>query len=196
MSESSNIPVINPYSGQEVGGVPRGTAADVDRAVRTALEGAEVMRRMPLHRRASILAETARLLLNETEPLAHTIVSEAGKTIRESRAEVARAAGIFQLAAEETRRLHGETLPFDAFANGEGRTGYWTREPIGVVGAITPWNVPLALTAHKVAPALGAGNAVVHKPAEQTPLNALRLAELMRRAGLPESALQVVTGLG
>jgi glyceraldehyde-3-phosphate dehydrogenase (NADP+) len=196
MSNESHIEVINPFSGERVGSVPRGGAAEVDRAVQVARTGAEEMRRMPLHRRAAILAETARLLLADAEPLARLITSEAGKTIREARAEVGRAAGIFQLAAEETRRLHGETLPFDALPNGEGRTGYWTREPLGVVGAITPWNVPLALTAHKVAPALGAGNAVVHKPAEQTPLNALRLAELLRQAGLPETALQIVTGLG
>jgi glyceraldehyde-3-phosphate dehydrogenase (NADP+) len=196
MSEPGIISVINPYTGQEVGRVPRGTREDVDHAVRVAQEGATAMRAMPLHCRAAILAETARLLIAETEPLARLITAEAGKTIRETRAEVARAAGIFQLAAEETRRLHGETLPFDALPGGEGRVGYWTREPIGIVGAITPWNVPLALAAHKVAPALGAGNAVVLKPAEQTPLNALRLVEILWQAGLPESALQVVTGYG
>jgi glyceraldehyde-3-phosphate dehydrogenase (NADP+) len=196
MSDTGIIQVINPYNGHEVGRVSRGTRSDIDRAVRTAQEGAAVMRAMPLHRRSAILAETARLLLADLEPMARLITSEAGKTIRESRAEVARAAGIFQLAAEETRRLHGETLPFDAFAAGEGRTGYWTREPVGIVGAITPWNVPLALAAHKIAPALGAGNAAVLKPAEQTPLNALRLVEILRRAGLPEAALQVVTGYG
>jgi glyceraldehyde-3-phosphate dehydrogenase (NADP+) len=196
MDEANTISVVNPYTGREIGSVPRGTRAEVDRAVRTAQDGAALMRAMPLHRRAAILAETARLLLADMEPLARIITSEAGKTIRETRAEVARAAGIFQLAAEETRRLHGETLPFDAFAAGEGRTGYWMREPVGVVGAITPWNVPLALAAHKIAPALGAGNSVVLKPAEQTPLNALRLVQILRQAGLPESALQIVTGYG
>ncbi len=190
------LAVVNPYTGAEVGRVARGTAQDVASAVKTAQSVAPQMRAMPLHQRAAILSETARLLRERTESLARLITSESGKTIRETRAEVERAAGIFQLAAEETRRLHGETLPFDAFANGEGRTGYWTREPIGVVGAITPWNVPLALTAHKIAPALGAGNTVVHKPAEQTPLIALQLADILREAGLPEGALAVVTGLG
>ncbi len=194
--ERQSIEVVNPYTGQAVGRVPMETAEDVQQAVEEAHEGAKVMRVMPLHRRAEILGKTAQKLLQETETLARLIVSEAGKTLREARAEVVRAAGIFQLAAEETRRLHGETLPFDALAGGDGRTGYWTREPIGVVGAITPWNVPLALTAHKIAPALGAGNAVVHKPAEQTPLNALRLAEILFACGLPENALHVVTGDG
>jgi glyceraldehyde-3-phosphate dehydrogenase (NADP+) len=190
------IEVINPYTGQGIGSVPLGTAEDVQQAVQQAKEGAQTMRAMPLHRRAEILAKTAQTLGQETESLARLIVSEAGKTIREARAEVGRAAGIFQLAAEETRRLHGETLPFDAFPSGEGRTGYWTREPVGIVGAITPWNVPLALAAHKLAPALGAGNAVIHKPAEQTPLHALRLAEILFASGLPENALCVVTGEG
>lgn len=190
------IIISNPYTGEEVGSVPAGNAQDVDRAVQEAKEGAAILRKMPLYRRAEILSKTSQALLKETEQIARMIVSEAGKTIREARAEVARAAGIFQLAAEETRRLHGETLPFDALPNGEGRTGYWIYEPVGIVGAITPWNVPLALAAHKIAPALGAGNAVIHKPAEQTPLNALRLAEILYASGLPESALRVVTGTG
>lgn len=190
------ISVYNPYSGEKIGDVPRGTVEDIARAVATAKEGAQAMRRMTLHQRAAILSETASLLLAETEEIARTITNEAGKTIRETRAEVARAAGIFQLAAEETRRLHGETLPFDALPNGVGHTGYWTREPVGIVGAITPWNVPLALAAHKIAPALGAGNAVVFKPAEQTPFCAQHLVNILYRAGLPETALQMVTGLG
>ena len=192
----SMIVVVNPYSGAVVGQVPAGTAADVNIAVGQAREGAEVMRKMPLYRRAEILAATGQILLRRAESLAQLITAEAGKTIREARAEALRGAGIFQLAAEETRRLHGETVPFDALPNGEGRTGYWTRVPLGVVGAITPWNVPLALAAHKIAPALGGGNAVVFKPAEQTPLIALRLVEAMREAGLPEKALVCVTGDG
>jgi glyceraldehyde-3-phosphate dehydrogenase (NADP+) len=194
--QQSTIVVVNPSSGEEVGTVPAGTAADIDIAVRQAQAGVEEMRRMPLHRRAEILAATGQILLRETETLARLITAEAGKTIRETRAEVARAAGIFQLAAEETRRLHGETVPFDAMASGVGRTGYWTRVPLGVVGAITPWNVPLALAAHKIAPALGGGNAVVFKPAEQTPLHALKLVDALREAGLPENALLCVTGDG
>lgn len=192
----STIVVVNPYSGEEVGQAPAGTAADVDAAVKQAQQGAEVMRKMPLYRRAEILTTTGQILLRETETLARLITAESGKTIRETRAEVARAAGIFQLTAEEIRRLHGETVPFDALSSGAGRTGYWTRTPLGVVGAITPWNVPLALAAHKIAPALGGGNSVVFKPAEQTPLHALRLVEALREAGLPENALLCVTGDG
>jgi glyceraldehyde-3-phosphate dehydrogenase (NADP+) len=193
---TGDIVVVNPYTGQEVGHVPRGTAEDIDAAVRTATAGAQTMRRMPAHKRAAILRTTASLLEARAKPLGETLVSESGKTIREARAEIVRAAGIFQLAAEECRRIHGETVPFDALPNGEGRTGYWTREPVGIVGAITPWNVPVALAAHKIGPALAAGNAVVLKPAEQTPLNALALADALYEAGLPREALTVVTGLG
>lgn len=192
----SMITVVNPYSGAVVGQVPAGTPEDVEAAVRRAQDGAEEMRKIPLCRRAEILATVGQILLRDTEALARLMTAEAGKTLRETRAEVARAAGIFQLAAEETRRLHGETVPFDALPNGIGRTGYWTRVPLGVVAAITPWNVPLALAAHKIAPALGGGNAVVFKPAEQTPLIALRLVEALREAGLPENALRCVTGDG
>ncbi|HLJ55815.1 MAG TPA: aldehyde dehydrogenase family protein, partial [Chthonomonadaceae bacterium] len=131
---SQQIAVTNPYTGETVATLPAGTAADIDRAVAAAREGAAEMRAMTLHRRAEILSRTAQRLLADVEPLARTLVSEVGKTIREARAEVPRAAGIFQLAAEETRRLHGETLPFDALPNGAGRSGYWTWEPVGVVG--------------------------------------------------------------
>lgn len=190
------IAVINPCTGEEIGRVPRGTARDVERAVQVAREGARQMRALPLHRRVAILAAAAQRLTAEAEPLAQLLTAETGKTIREARAEVARAATILQLAAEEARRLHGETIPFDALPATEGRQGFYVREPVGIVGAITPWNVPLALVAHKVGPALGAGNAVVLKPAEQTPLIALQLARILRECGLPESAFQVVTGYG
>lgn len=190
------ITVNNPFSGEMIGEVPGGSDEEIAQAIHTARDGARQLRALPLHRRAEILAATAKLLREQESALGALITQEAGKTIRESRAEVLRAAGIFQYAAEETRRLHGETIPFDAFANSEGRTGYWTREPLGIVGAITPWNVPLALAAHKIAPAIATGNAVVHKPAEQTPFNALKLRELLLAAGLPHEALQVVTGTG
>ncbi|MDW8207323.1 MAG: aldehyde dehydrogenase family protein [Chloroherpetonaceae bacterium] len=190
------IAVLNPYTGEEIGRVPRGTARDVERAVQAAREGARQMRALPQHRRVAILAAAAQRLTAEAEPLAHLLTAETGKTIREARAEVARAATILQLASEEARRLHGETIPFDALPATEGRKGFYVREPVGIVGAITPWNVPLALVAHKVGPALGAGNAVILKPAEQTPLIALQLARILRECGLPEQALHVVTGYG
>lgn len=193
---ADTIEVRNPYSGERVGEVPRGDARSVERAVERAKAAVPIMQKMPLHRRAAILKETARLLQQQAEEMARLITLEAGKTIRETRAEVARAIAILEYAAEEARRLHGETLPLDAFPNGEGFIGFYMREPVGVVGAITPWNVPLALAVHKVGPAIAGGNCVVLKPAEQTPLNALRLAETFLQAGLPEGAFEVVTGYG
>lgn len=157
MSEA--IEVINPYTGTCVGKVLRGGAAEVDAAVRRAKETMPAMRNMPLHRRAAILKKTSQLLQERAEAFAQLITQESGKTIRETRAEVARAAAIFEYAAEEARRLHGETLPFDAFPNGENHIGFYLREPVGIVGAITPWNVPLALAAHKIAPAWLLGTA-------------------------------------
>ncbi|HEV2471573.1 MAG TPA: aldehyde dehydrogenase family protein [Chthonomonadales bacterium] len=190
------ITVRNPYNSRAIGSVPWAGAEEVDSAVARAAEAARAMAAMPLHVRSDQLNGAADRLIAQGRQMAELITSESGKTIRESRAEVARAAGILRLAAEETRRLHGETIPFDGLPNGIGRTGYWVREPVGVVGAITPWNVPLALAAHKVGPALGAGNAVVLKPAEQTPLNALLFQEIVRQAGVPDNAFQVITGDG
>lgn len=192
----SQLVINNPYNGEKIGEVEAGGSAEIDAAVACAHTGAELMARMPAFERSNILAQTAGRLRAEATEIGYLIASESGKTWKEGIAEAKRASGIFQLAAEEARRMHGETLPFDAFETGVDRTGYWIREPVGIVGAITPWNVPLALAAHKIAPAIAAGNAVVHKPAEQTPLDALKLQEIMLHAGLPMTALQVVTGLG
>ena len=190
------IRVTNPYTGEEIGQVPSGTAADIDEAVRAAQQTAKVLFDMELGRRALLLNEAAETLYAETESLCRLLASESGKTVREARGEVQRTANIFIAAAEETNRLHGETIPFDSMLNGFGRTGYWVREPIGIVGAITPWNVPLALAAHKIAPAIGAGNAVILKPAEQTPLSTLRLAEIINGHSPDLKLVHVVTGTG
>jgi len=190
------LTVTNPYTGETIGEVNNSGADEVCSAVASAQDGVGEMRKMPAHRRAELLQKTSELLRSDTASLGNLISRESGKTIREARAEVQRAADIFQIAGEEARRLHGETIPFDALSSGVGRTGYWTRVPVGIVGAITPWNVPLALSAHKIAPALASGNAVIHKPAEQTPLNAIRLHELMLQAGLPPNAIPLLTGDG
>lgn len=188
--------VSNPFSGDVIEVVARGSAQHAQWAVDAAVKGAQAMREMPVYRRAAILNEVARLIEQESEALASLLTRENGKTIRDSRTEVARAASIFRLAAEECKYLTGEQVPFEAAANGEGRFGFWVHEPVGVVAAITPFNVPLALAAHKVAPALAAGNAVVLKPAEQTPLTSLHLAQLLYRAGVPVEAVSVITGFG
>src|SRR5690606_2712177 len=125
------------------------------------------------HRRSDILLRTAQLIRERRETFARTIAQEAGKALKYARIEVDRAVQTFTFGAEEAKRIHGETVPLDAIPSGEGYFGFWHRRPLGVVVAITPFNFPLNLVAHKVAPALAAGNAVVLKPAELTPLSAV-----------------------
>lgn len=190
------IPVHDPWSGEVVDTVPRGTAADAERAVGAAVEGFAVSRRLSSGERARILVRAAELLEGRQEEFARTIAREGSKTIREARKEAYRCTRTLRISGEEATRLHGETLAFDQQKGSENRRGYWARQPIGVVAAITPFNDPLNLVAHKVGPAIAGGNAVVVKPATVTPLSALKLAELLQEAGLPAGVLNVVTGPG
>ncbi len=193
---SETIPVHDPYTGEVVDTVPRGTAADVDRAVASALEGYGDMRCLSSGERSFILRRAADLLDARGEEFAVMIAREASKTIREARKEVYRCTQTLRVSGEEATRILGETVAFDQQKGSENRRGYFYRFPIGVIGAITPFNDPLNLVAHKVGPALAAGNGVVVKPATVTPLSALKLAELLLEAGLPPRALNVVTGPG
>jgi acyl-CoA reductase-like NAD-dependent aldehyde dehydrogenase len=154
------------------------------------------MAEMPAHRRAAILARTAELIRERAEDLAQSLAAEAGKALKFARAEVDRAGWTFQTASEEARRLHGETIPFDGLPAGEGYFGFYTRRPVGVIAAISPFNFPLNLVAHKVAPALAAGNSVVLKPATTTPISAVKLCEILIEAGLPAGAMNLLVGSG
>jgi acyl-CoA reductase-like NAD-dependent aldehyde dehydrogenase len=184
--------VRSPYSGDVVARVVRGGTEEARRAVDAA---AHAMREpLPAHRRAEILEGVARLLAERHDDLAATISAEAGKPLKAARVEAERAVSTFTSAAVEARRLAGEVVPMDASPAGVGKLAFTMRVPIGVIGAITPFNFPLNLVAHKVAPALAAGCAVVVKPAAQTPLSALLLAELESEAGLPSGWLNVVVG--
>ena len=149
---------------------------------------------IPAHERAAILDRTARLVEERSEEIARTISAEAGKPMKAARIEAARAQSTFTMAAVEARKLAGDVVPMDASPAGAGKIALTLRVPIGVVGAISPFNFPFNLVAHKVAPALAAGCAVVLKPASQTPLSALLLAELEAEAGLPAGWLNVVVG--
>src|SRR4051794_36607029 len=193
---NESIEVRSPYDGAVIGEVPRGTAADVERAVATAkaaLHGDP----LPPWRRAEILDRAAQLLAERTEDFAKTIAVESAKPIKTARVEAKRAISTFQFAAAVARTATGETVPLDASDVGEGKLGFVLRVPVGVVGAISPFNFPLNLVAHKLAPAIAAGCPVVLKPASQTPFSALRLAELLiGECGLPEEWLHVVTGGG
>ena len=173
--------VFDKYSGERLGEVREASAADVHRAVTRASVTAPAWGAVAAHKRSTILRRTAELLESKREALAELIARESGKAWRYADAEVARAVETFEFASEEAKRLHGETVPLDASAAGEGRVGFYLRVPVGVVAAITPFNFPLNLVAHKVAPALAAGNTVVLKPSDTTPLATLKLAEQERR---------------
>ena len=143
-----------------------------------------------------ILERTSHLIEDNAEQIARIIAAEGGKPLKDARVEAKRGASTFRWASEEAKRTAGEIIEMDADAGGENRFGWTIREPRGVIAAISPFNFPLNLVAHKVAPALAGGNAVVLKPASTTPLTALRLAELLAEAGLPDDVLQVVVGSG
>src|SRR5690606_8765636 len=136
----------------------------------------------------------ARLLEERAAEFARTITLEAGKTILQARKEVLRCINTLRLSAEEAKRLAGEVIPFDAYAGSERRRGWFTREPLGIITAITPYNDPLNLVAHKLGPAIAGGNAVLLKPSELTPLSALALVSLLAEAGLPEEIVTVAVG--
>ncbi len=182
----------NPYNGETVALVRRASPRQMERAIEAAAEAFKAYRRMPAYKRADMLLAVSQKIAARQEELARTIALEVAKPIRTARAEVARAIYTFRIASEEARRVGGECVPMDAVPAGEGRVGYFYRQPVGVVGAITPFNFPLNLVAHKVAPALAAGNTVVVKPTEKAPLTALKLAEILEEAGFPPGTVSVV----
>jgi acyl-CoA reductase-like NAD-dependent aldehyde dehydrogenase len=184
--------VNSPYSGETVARVAR---AGPEHA-RKALDAAEraMSSPLPAHERAAILDRVATLLNERHDEVAETISAEAGKPMKAARIEAERAVSTYTMAAVEARRLAGDVVPMDASPAGVGKLAYTMRVPIGIVGAITPFNFPLNLVAHKIAPALAAGCAVVLKPAGQTPLSALLLGELETEAGLPPGWLNVLVG--
>ncbi len=196
VSGGAPLAVTNKYTGAVIGTVPTARREDVDAAIAAAARAAPLMAEMPAHQRSAILLRAAALMHERREELARTIALEAGKALKFARVEVERGQGTFTIAAEEAKRLHGETLPLDAVPNGEGYFGFWLRRPVGVIAAIAPFNFPLNLVAHKVAPALAAGNTVVLKPASTTPLTAVLLCQILADAGLPPGALNLVAGSG
>ena len=196
IDKSEKIEVLNPYDNTIVDTVPYGTADDISKAIEIAQKGFEINRDLPIHKRISILKKTAEIMQSRYEELAITIASEGSKTITEARKEVGRAINTITISAEEARRINGETIPFDSAEGSENRVGYYYRFPIGIIAAITPFNDPLNLVAHKLGPAIAGGNSVVLKPATVTPLSALKLAECLLDAGLPGEILSVITGHG
>jgi acyl-CoA reductase-like NAD-dependent aldehyde dehydrogenase len=186
------IEVRSPYDASLVAVVHRAGASEVEQAIAGAAEAFEETRRLPSWRRAEILETISRLVLERRDELARTIALEAGKPIKTARVEAERAAFTFKIAAEETKRIYGEIVPLDWVPGTERRTAHVRRVPLGPIAGITPFNFPLNLVVHKVAPALAAGNPIVVRPASQTPVSALTLGEIVLEAGWPTNGIAVV----
>ena len=186
--------VINPYDGAQIAQVSSADSETVNEAVGAASESS--ISSLTPAERAAILSDVSAEIERQKETLTGLIVAEAGKPLRYAAGEVERAVQTFSFAAEEARRIHGETIELDAHTHGKGHFGFWHRFPLGVIAAISPFNFPLNLVAHKVAPALAAGNSVVLKPASTTPLVTLALARILEKCGLPAGGINVVPGKG
>jgi glyceraldehyde-3-phosphate dehydrogenase (NADP+) len=184
--------VVDPFTGQLIAEVAQATEADVDQAIASTYSAAATMGQLPSHARYNILQQIAALIYRRRDEFARTITMEAGKPISDAKREVSRAVQTFTVAAEEARRIAGEVVPLDWTPGSDTHLGVLRRFPIGPVLGITPFNFPLNLVAHKVAPALASGNSILIKPAPQTPLTALLLGEVAMEAGLPAGALNVV----
>lgn len=184
--------VVNPFTGQVVADVVQATESDVEQAIASTAGATASMAGLAGHARYNILQQIAALIYRRREDFAATITAEAGKPITDARREVSRAVQTFTVAAEEARRIPGEVVPLDWTPNTDSYLGILRRFPIGPILGITPFNFPLNLVAHKVAPALAAGNPILIKPAPQTPLTALLLGEIALEAGLPPGGLNVV----
>ncbi|OYT91131.1 MAG: aldehyde dehydrogenase [Burkholderiales bacterium PBB3] len=188
------IVVTNPYDGSEVGSVADMPPQDAQAILQAAKEGARACRALSRHERARLLDACATHVERDQAAFANLIVAEVGKTIRQATKEVLRCVNTLRLSADEARRNAGEVIPFDAYAGSENRQGWFTREPLGVIVAITPYNDPLNLAAHKLGPAIAGGNAVILKPSELAPLSAMKLVSYLVAAGLPPNIVSVATG--
>jgi acyl-CoA reductase-like NAD-dependent aldehyde dehydrogenase len=190
------LEVIDKFTGEIIRTLPVADTDVVDGAVARAQRAFPAWAATPAHGRSAILLGAAERIRGRSDEFTALIAREAGKAWKYAASEVARSVETFTFAGEEAKRIHGETVPMDASAFGEGRVGFYLRAPLGVVSAITPFNFPLNLVAHKVGPALAAGNTLVLKPAEETPLTAILMAECFRDAGLPDGVLELVHGPG
>lgn len=196
IDKTESIDVLNPFDNSVIDTVPKGTAQDADAAIASAVRGAEKMAKLTAFERYEILHKAAQLMAERVQDLGRTITLEEGKILAEGIGEAKRAIETITLSAEEAKRLYGETIPLDGGAGNTDKFGFTLRVPCGVVLAITPFNFPLNLVCHKVGPALAAGNAVIIKPASDTPLSALKLVEILLEAGVPPEAVQCITGPG
>ena len=186
------VEISSPYDGSLVAIVHRAGPAEIERAIAGAVEAFETTRRLPAWRRSEVLQAVSDGIAARRDDLARTIALEAGKPIKTARLEVDRASFTFRVAAEEARRIYGEIVPLDWLPGNDGRVAHVRRVPLGPIAGISPFNFPLNLVAHKVAPALAAGNPIVLRPASQTPVSSLKLAEIVLEAGWPAGGIAVV----
>ncbi|MEK5233943.1 aldehyde dehydrogenase family protein [Lysinibacillus sp. FSL K6-0232] len=188
--------LISPYSGDVVAHVAKASIQDVERAIEGAQRTFQTFKKTTAYERAEILYRVVDIMRQRKEEFAEILALEAGKPLTAGLAEVERTIATYQFAAEGAKQAKGETVPMDAAPGAGDYIGWTKREPLGVISAITPFNFPFNLVAHKLGPAFAVGNTVVLKPATQTPLSALTMAEIFKEAGLPDGALQIVTGSG
>lgn len=189
-----DLVVTNPFDGEVIGTVPQAGPVQLEQILDRARTGFGLSRSLSRFSRHKILERASTLLGERAETAAGLIVREAGKTLRQARKEVARAVMTLSLSADAARSDAGEVVPFDAFEGSENRRGWFTREPLGIIVAITPYNDALNLVAHKLGPAIAGGNSVVLKPSQLTPLTARFLVDLLIDAGLPDEIITVVHG--
>ncbi|MBI3962604.1 MAG: aldehyde dehydrogenase family protein [Deinococcus sp.] len=192
----TKLEVRSPYDGSVVGHTYRAGPAEIEEAIASAVVAFQQTRKLPSHRRAELLFKVSEGIRRRREELARTLAQEAGKPLKSARGEVDRAANTFAVAAEEAKRIEGHLLPLDLDAASAGRWGILRRFPLGPIAGISPFNFPLNLVAHKVAPALAAGNSIIIKPASATPFSALNLAEIVHEAGAVPGAFQVIPCAG
>ena len=193
-TNTSTVSVYNSYTGDKIGTVPQSTEQDVMNALALAKKGESIGRKMPASERIAILKRAVTIMEREFDVLSNLIATEGIKTIVQARKEVTRALNTMQLSAEEAGRITGATIPFNAVVGSEDRVGYETKFPIGIVVAITPFHDPLNLVCHKLGPAIAAGNPVILKPSDYTPLVAIKFGEILFEAGLPKEMLSIITG--
>ena len=194
VDKEEKIDVIYPYTNEKIGEVPKGNPEDVEKAIEKAKIGLQKLKKLTSYEKYQILIKAAEILKSKREEVAKAIVYEVGKTIREARTEVDRAVNTITFSAEEAKRIGGEYMPVDASPNGVRKKGFYFREPAGIAACITPFNFPLNLTAHKIAPAIAAGCPFILKPSERTPISPTMLCEIFLEAGVPEEAVSIIPG--
>ncbi|MFJ8063651.1 aldehyde dehydrogenase family protein [Psychrobacillus sp. NPDC096426] len=195
LESKQKMKVYDKFTDEVIGEVTVASQQNVDQAVDAANEAMK-NRPLPAHERYEILNRTAELVEKNVDVMARLIAREAGKPIKDAIVEVNRAVQVIKTASEEAKRIHGETIPLDAVPGSENRMGLYIRVPVGVIAAVTPFNFPINLVVHKVAPAIAAGCAIVLKPASTTPLTAILLCKLLEEAGLPSGYINLVIGSG